>query len=283
MIRHEKRNFSQGEFRHSVALIFRRGASHGGFLCALLLLFGMGLTRAQNADTLPVCEPVFRQVAAPLALMAYGVVETVLSPNVKSLNFAAHQAVETRKPRKIGADDYLQYVPMASVYALDIAGVKAKHNFRDRTIILGMAAVFMAASVNTLKYTVREQRPDGSRRNSFPSGHTATAFMGAEFLYQEYKDVSPWIGVAGYTVATATGLLRVHNNRHWVGDVFFGAGVGILSTKAAYWLYPQIQQSIRRHRRKKGRAEAKNASETVYLFAPYYNGTQGGLAASLHF
>lgn len=42
----------------------------------------------------------------------------------------------------------------------------------------------MATSVNTIKYTAQVDRPDKSARNSFPSGHTAVAFMGAEFLWQ---------------------------------------------------------------------------------------------------
>ena len=123
-----------------------------------------------------------------------------------------------------------------------MVGVKGKNNFKDRTIILGISGLLVGTSVNLLKYTTKIERPDKSTRNSFPSGHAAIAFMGAEFLRQEYKDVSPWYGIAGYAVATGTGLLRVYNDRHWFGDVVAGAGFGILSTKAAYWLYPMLQR-----------------------------------------
>ena len=44
--------------------------------------------------------------------------------------------------------------------------------------------------------TASVERPDGSSRNSFPSGHTATAFMGAEFFRKEYWDVSSFPPVA---------------------------------------------------------------------------------------
>ena len=78
-------------------------------------------------------------------------------------------------------------------------------------------------------------RPDGSTANSWPSGHTATAFVGASLLHKEYGLTrSPWFSVAGYGMATATGVMRVLNNRHWISDVMSGAGIGILSTELGY-------------------------------------------------
>ena len=64
--------------------------------------------------------------------------------------------------------------------------------------------------------------------------------MGAEMLYQEYKDVSPWIGNSGYAMAALTGFLRVYNNRHYLNDVVAGACIGILCTKLGYWLQPKL-------------------------------------------
>lgn len=60
--------------------------------------------------------------------------------------------------------------------------------------------------------------------------------MTATMLTKEYSHISPWIGVGAYTVATATGMMRVANNRHWVSDVLTGAGVGIISTGLGYYL-----------------------------------------------
>ena len=102
----------------------------------------------------------------------------------------------------------------------------------------------MGVTVNVTKNLTKVERPDGSARNSFPSGHTATAFMGAELLRREYWNVSPWIGIAGYAVAAGTGFFRIYNNRHWLTDVLAGAGVGILSVQAAYWLYPAISKTF---------------------------------------
>jgi membrane-associated phospholipid phosphatase len=106
----------------------------------------------------------------------------------------------------------------------------------------------MGTTVYTLKKVTHETRPDGSDNLSFPSGHTATAFAAAEFLRQEYKDVSAWYGIGGYAAATFTGFLRIVNNKHWVGDVFAGAGVGVISTRLAYWIYPSIKRSLFRNK-----------------------------------
>ncbi len=56
--------------------------------------------------------------------------------------------------------------------------------------------------------------------------------------------MSPWYGVAGYSIAGATGALRMMNNKHWFSDVLAGAGVGILSTKLTYFVYPFIKNKI---------------------------------------
>ena len=68
------------------------------------------------------------------------------------------------------------------------------------------------------------------------SGHTATAFMTASMLVKEYGYKSPWIGIGAYSAATATGLMRMANNKHWLSDVLAGAGIGILSTEMGYYL-----------------------------------------------
>lgn len=61
------------------------------------------------------------------------------------------------------------------------------------------------------------------------------AFTGAELLRREYGKEYPWVAVAGYAVAVLVGAMRVYNNRHWVGDVLAGAGIGIASVTLVYW------------------------------------------------
>jgi membrane-associated phospholipid phosphatase len=141
-------------------------------------------------------------------------------------------------------DNYLQYGPGLAVYGLNAMGIHGRHNFRDRTIIFLVANGIMGVAVLSLKKAINAPRPDGSGNDGFPSGHTALAFTGAEFMGQEFRDVSPWYGVAGYAMATGTGFLRVYNDKHWFSEVVTGAGIGILAAKVTYWLFPLIQRKL---------------------------------------
>lgn len=133
-------------------------------------------------------------------------------------------------------DDYTQYVPLAATWGLKAAGVQGRSSWGELAVSNAFSAVLMAGMVNGLKYTVREWRPDHSTRNSFPSGHTATAFLCATILHKEYGMKSPWYSIGGYTLAGLTGVTRQLNNRHWIGDVLVGAGIGILSADLGYFL-----------------------------------------------
>lgn len=185
------------------------------------------------------------EVIMPLSLIGAGTlgfVEPIRNSRYEVRDFLD----EWRGDHRVTADDYLQYVPLASVYGLSLLGAEAKHNYVDRTLELATSYVILGAVVNGIKYTVREPRPNGSANNSFPSGHTATTFMGAEMVRIEYGDESPWFSVGAYTIATAVGVLRVYNNHHWFTDVFAGAGVGILSARIGYWLLPYTKKIMHR-------------------------------------
>ena len=206
-----------------------------------------------------------KQLIIPVALIGYGIIG-IGSDQLEAFNFEIREEVKENIDRKFSIDDFFQYAPVASVYALGALGIKGKNNIRDKTIIVATSYLIMGLTVNSLKKITKVERPDGSSFNSFPSGHTATAFMGAELLYQEYKDVSIWYGISGYVVATGTGVFRMYNNRHWFTDVVAGAGIGILSAKAGYWLYPTINKLL---------ASKKNINKKS-TFIPYYDGKQVG-------
>jgi hypothetical protein len=138
---------------------------------------------------------------------------------------------------KTHIDDYSQFFGPVVTTGLKIAGVESRSDWGRYLASAAMSYGIMAAFVNGIKYTAKEMRPDGSTANSWPSGHTATAFVGATILHKEYGMTrSPWYSVAGYGVATATGVMRVLNNRHWISDVLSGAGIGIMSGELAYAL-----------------------------------------------
>jgi len=138
---------------------------------------------------------------------------------------------------KTGIDDYLQFFGPAMTVGLKLGGYEGRSDWPRLLASAGMSYLIMAGLVNGIKYSAKEMRPDGSTANSWPSGHTATAFVGATLLHKEYGLTrSPWWSVAGYGVATATGVMRVLNNRHWISDVMSGAGIGILSGELGYAL-----------------------------------------------
>lgn len=206
----------------------------------------------------------FKSMILPGAMIAYGFT-ALNSHGLKSVNSKVKEEIWTEDPHpRTHIDNILQFAPAISVYALNMAGIHGKHNFKDRTMIYLMANLFAEGTVFSLKGITHQLRPDGSAYNSFPSGHTAEAFASAEFMRMEYKDVSPWYGVAGYAMATTTGVLRLYNNKHWLSDVVTGAGIGIASTRLAYWLYPVVQ-----------RAFGKDKAVNSVIMPAYQNGSFG--------
>lgn len=134
------------------------------------------------------------------------------------------------------ADDYLQYSPAVLMLGLKAGGYEGRSSWGRMAVSDAFSAAVMTAVVNGVKYSVARPRPDGTSRNSFPSGHTATSFMMAAMLHEEYGWRSPWISFGGYAIASATGISRILNNRHWASDVIAGAVIGIASVKLGYFL-----------------------------------------------
>lgn len=133
-------------------------------------------------------------------------------------------------------DDYIQYMPTAMLYGMRVAGVKGRSSWGRLLTTHTLSAVTMAVLVNGIKYTVKEDRPDNSAHNGFPSGHTALAFMSANMVHHEYGLTrNPWYSIGAYSIATATAVIRVLNDKHYLQDALLGAGIGILSTELGYY------------------------------------------------
>ena len=82
-------------------------------------------------------------------------------------------------------------------------------------------------TTHTLKYTVNEERPNGSDNKSFPSGHTSCAFQGAAFIHARYGFN---YSVPAYLAASFVGYSRVYADKHYPHDVVAGAAIAIVSS-----------------------------------------------------
>ncbi|WP_121810241.1 phosphatase PAP2 family protein [Mucilaginibacter kameinonensis] len=222
----------------------------------------------------------------PAVLIAYGASSFALHPLRRFDRYIYKEAGEHNFATRSHIENYLQYAPPVLVYGLNFAGIHGKNTFIDRTLVYVMAQGMLNISTFTLKKLTHRLRPDNSDYNSFPSGHTGNAFAGAEFMSQELGDNSAAYSVIGYAFATTTGVFRIYHKDHWFSDVIAGAGFGILSTKAAYLLYPYIRNNLFKAGREKEKNRSlpkefqkkKNQGSSSILLPSLNNGTLG-----LHF
>ena len=214
-------------------------------LCFWLTLVGTILTstaHAQYTDTTKSHNDyvfTWQQSVAPSILIATGTAIS-FSPLHTSFDAPIHTWLQRDGHARFEIENVIQYVPDASVLLLKACGLKSRHNWRDLAYLEAGSALLAFTISTGLKHSLDVPRPYGNVYNSFPSGHTVTAFVGAEMLRREYGSEYPIVAIAGYTVATSVGLLRMYNNRHWASDVLAGAGVGILSVGLMYWLAPYL-------------------------------------------
>ena len=111
-----------------------------------------------------------------------------------------------------------------TVYVIGRAKDRPKVSHMGMDLIQSLAV--SEALVQTLKYTTRRERPDGSGKNSFPSGHAADTFAFATALERHLG----WKGaVPAYIFASYVAISRLPDDRHWLSDVVFGASVGIIA------------------------------------------------------
>lgn len=232
-------------------------------LVTIVLLGFFCIGHAQTKDSLyssKTSEKLsYKPFIAPALLITSGalMINTALNDYLQSnANRFFGEDFQTR------ADDFLPFVPVAQIYLGNTFGFTPKNNFKQQTINIAVANVIGAAVFTTLKYTVNEKRPDQSDDLSFPSGHTSIAFTNAALLYYEYKDSNLWYASSGFLFATATGILRIANSRHYTSDVLTGAGIGLVSglivsywnpfksltfgkkNKSTAFVYPQIGSQI---------------------------------------
>jgi hypothetical protein len=103
---------------------------------------------------------------------------------------------------------------------------------------LVQAQVLTEMLVEPLKFSTQRLRPDGSNSLSFPSGHAAITFAAATVIERHLG----WRkAILGYGIASYVAASRLHDNRHWLSDVVFGAAVGsvagrtVVHHQSDYW------------------------------------------------
>lgn len=155
--------------------------------------------------------------------------------------------------------------------AFGVYGWVFKNQKMKTTTLLATQSYIVAGAVEALgKFVSGRQRPnylaDGATdpsptfhgpsfsakhgSTSFPSGHTTAAFAAATVYAEEYRDL-PWVPFVSYGAATLIGLSRITENKHWISDVFAGAGLGYvtgLQVVRNYHRYAYLQN----HKEKKG-------------------------------
>ncbi len=177
-------------------------------------------------------KSLFSKRIIPVALISAGFLLST-SDFEKSLQKNIRNAVGSDFYSSI--DDYTRYAPVVQLYAADILGAQAKNHWFDQTKNLLISSLISNGASTILKKQIDKKRPgESTHPNSFPSGHTTTAFTTATVLYEEFIDTNPILAYSGYLFAISTGGLRLMNNAHYLSDVMVGAGIGILATRLVY-------------------------------------------------
>ncbi|HEX8328912.1 MAG TPA: phosphatase PAP2 family protein [Hymenobacter sp.] len=176
---------------------------------------------------------LFRATIVPAALIGYGFYTS--NGGGFYTNTDANRDIRKLFPTyRTRLDDILLVAPYLELGAVALAGVESRNDRINTLLIIAKGEAIMLASTFAVKYISRKERPDGSDNLSFPSGHTAQAFLAASIVHTEFRDKSQWYGVGAYTIATSVAALRMINSKHWQSDVVAGAGFGILSAHLAY-------------------------------------------------
>lgn len=161
-------------------------------------------------------------------------------PADKSLNARLRSHYRTvndlYKPAKYLGDTPMQMALSLGTYAYGrvFHAPKASHLGMD----LLRAQILTESIVQPLKFATRRERPDLSNHHSFPSGHAAITFAAATVIERHLG----WRrSLLGYAVASYVASSRLHDNRHFLSDVVFGAAVGTIAGRTVaqhghdYW------------------------------------------------
>ena len=243
-------------------LVAARARRAGTLSCTLVLSLWLGLAPAAQAQvplnpaatpaaadtthkyenptgiSAPAKKPfykskVFKAAIVPAVLIGYGAY--TFNGGGFYTNQDARRDIRRLFPQSnTRVADYLIFAPYLELGAVALAGVESRNDRINVLLVIAKSEAIMLSSTFIVKALSKEERPDGSDNLSFPSGHTAQAFLAASIVHTELRDKSQWYGIGAYTLATGVGVLRMVVDKHWQSDVVAGAGFGILSAHLAY-------------------------------------------------
>ncbi|MDE6556066.1 MAG: phosphatase PAP2 family protein [Duncaniella sp.] len=201
-------------------------------LVTLLCVGTASASRPGEADSVAVTAGNWRAIVAP----ASGVVISAVARQAYPHDFSV-----VKEPVKSDRGmDYVRFLPALTPWVLKAAGQPTRSSWGRMAVSQGLGAAIMLGTVEGLKHTVDSRRPDGSDTRSFPSGHAAVAYMGADMVTRELGWRSGWYAMGAYAVASAVAVERVVDGHHFPTDVVAGAALGVLSTELGYWLGDRI-------------------------------------------
>lgn len=181
----------------------------------------------------------------PIAGISYGI-GSLYVQELKSVDNEILIWRSNNRFRKHSFDDVTALIPSIAYFGMKLYGIPSQHD-KLEIVTIGLSALTLQyGSVQLLKNATQRLRPDNSNLLSFPSGHTALAFAGAELIRLEYGKTNAWYSIIAYSIATITGTMRVINNRHWLSDVIMGAGIGYTSAHLSYHLVPALAKCIKK-------------------------------------
>jgi len=202
-------------------------------ICSLTMLSGIAQTKDSIATSKTESKLTYKPLIVPALLVGGG---------FALLNTAVNDNLQPKLRNILGsdfhtkADSFLQYEGILQIYGGRYLGFTPKNDLLHQTINIVVANAIMGTAVVVMKHAFKVERPDMSDQYSFPSGHTGTAFTNASLLFYEYKDSNIWYASSGFLFASATGFLRIANNKHRTSDVLEGAGIGMaVGTLVSYW------------------------------------------------
>jgi len=192
----------------------------------------------EDVQHLPAMQNVYiAAVAGGLAAAAHPADQT-FNARLRSHYDAVNTAFA---PGKYLGDTPEQVALSLATYAFGRAFDRPKVSHLGMDLI--QAQLLTELLVEPIKFATRRERPDGSNRQSFPSGHSAVTFATATVIERHLG----WRkSVLGYAIASYVAASRLHDNRHYLSDVIFGAGVGAIAGRtvvhhaADYWAFTPV-------------------------------------------